>query len=128
MEQGTQNPNGPYPPPGMYYYPPRKPVLPNSIPTLVFGIISLATMALFGWIMGIVALNLGNKALEEAEANPGKYNTASLGMARAGKTMGLIGLILGLVGILVWVLYFVFIFWLVSQAEHSAYDYQYNPY
>jgi hypothetical protein len=125
MENSLNPSQSPYPQYSQVYSPPRKPVLPHSITTLVFGIVSLATMAWFGWIMGIVAMHQGSKALQAAEDEPEKYNETTIRMARAGKNMGVIGLILGLLGILVWILYFVAIFYFISLAEHHTYDYNY---
>jgi hypothetical protein len=105
-----------YPPHPPYSYHLRKPTLPNSVAALVFGIISLATMAWFGWIMAIVALNNARKALQMADEQPGKYNDTTIRMAQAGRTMGTWGLILGLLGIFVWVLYFAFIIYFATMA------------
>jgi hypothetical protein len=97
-------------------------MLPGAIATLVFGIVSLSTMACFGWIMGIIALNHAGKARQAAEESPGKYSDVSLSMSNAGRTMGLLGLIFGLLGILVWVLYFAFIFFVISKAGNFSND------
>jgi hypothetical protein len=113
---------------GSYYsvnFPVKKENLPNSVSALVFGIVSLATMAYFGWIMAIIAMNNAKKALEIAAQNPGRYSDSSLRMANAGRTMGIVGLVLGLLGIVVWILYFIFIFYLVSYTSHHHYNYYY---
>lgn len=110
-----------------YVYPPNYPMrkenLPHSVPALIISIVSLATMAYFGWIMAIIALSNANKALKIAGQYPGRYSDGSLRMANAGRNMGIIGLVLGLLGIIVWILYFVFIFALVSWASHTQYHY-----
>jgi hypothetical protein len=108
---------GNYPP----VYPVKNENAPHAISGLVFGIVSLATMAYFGWIMAIIALNNAKKALSVIEQNPGKYSDVSLRMANAGRTMGIIGLIFGILGILIWILYFVFIFTLITWATPHHY-------
>jgi|WetSurMetagenome_2_1015567.scaffolds.fasta_scaffold598108_2 hypothetical protein len=109
-------------PPAQVNYVVKKETLPNSVTALVMGIVSLATMAYFGWILGIIAMNNAKKALQISEQNPGRYSDISLSMMRAGRTMGLIGIIMGLVGILVWILYFVFIFLIIDFAEHGGHN------
>jgi hypothetical protein len=108
-----------------YAYPHvKKPMLPNALSALIFGIVSLCTMAFFGWIMGIIAINNAKRAIKMAADFPGRYSENSLKMANAGRTMGIIGLIFGLLGIIVWILYFVLIFALVSwTSQHSHYNY-----
>jgi hypothetical protein len=112
--------------PGNYYQtgvPYKKESLPNSVAALVFGIVSLATMAYFGWIMAIIALNNAKKALKISEMNPGRYSEGSLRMANAGRIMGIIGLVMGILGVFVWILYFFLIFALVSPLSHHHYYY-----
>jgi len=95
----------------------RREVAPSAVPSLIFGIISLTTMALFGWIMAIVALNHVRKAKAAMELEPDRYSEASARLVKAGRTMGTLGLIFGLLGILVWIIYIVFIVYLVSQSH-----------
>lgn len=112
------NPGSAYPPQYPLNYVIRKELLPHSVATLVFSIVSLSTMAVFGWIFAIIAMNNAKKALEISEQNPGKYSDVSLSMVKAGKTMSQLGLIFGLLGILIWILYFAFIFFMISQTSH----------
>jgi hypothetical protein len=107
-------------PPAQVNYVVKKETLPNAVIALVMGIVSLSTMAFFGWILGIIAMSNAKKALQISEQNPGRYSDVSLSMMRAGRTMGLIGIIMGFVGILVWILYFAFIFFVISMAEHGG--------
>jgi len=123
-----ENPNTP---PGFapetptYGHPhPKKPMLPGSLAALILGIVSLAGMAFFGWIPAIIGLNKAKEAEEANQMEPGKYCDNSIRMAAAGRKMSMIGLILGLLGILLWVLYFAFIFWVIKESNgHSGYEY-----
>jgi hypothetical protein len=103
----------------------RKENLPNSVSALVFGIVSLATMAYCGWIMAIIALNHAKKAKLIAEQNPGRYSDSSLRMANAGRIMGIIGVVAGIVCTFLWVLYFIFIFTLITSTSHHHMYYSY---
>jgi len=102
---------------------PKKETLPHSLSALIFGIVSLATMACFGWIMAIVALNQASKALLLADQDPGRFSEGSLRMANAGRKMGVIGLVLGILGIFVWILYILFIVFIVTKASHHSCHY-----
>lgn len=104
--------------------PTGKPMLPGSLAALILGISSLAGMAFFGWIPAIIGLVQAGKASAALKLAPDAYSDNSIRMANAGRKMSIAGLILGLLGILVWVLYFSLIFWLVSQTDHySGYEY-----
>jgi hypothetical protein len=107
--------------PHSYSYPPVRPYrrrnAPGSIGALVFGIVSLSTMAFCGWIFAIVALNLAKKAKAAIERKPAFFSLGSERMANAGHIMGIIGLIFGLLGILVWALYIGLIVFLVSRGH-----------
>jgi cytochrome c biogenesis protein CcdA len=100
----------------------RKVVLPHSITALILGIVSLANMALFGWIPAIISMNYAKKALQLAEDEPGKYTDTSIRMAQAGQKMANIGLVLGILGMFVTGLYY---YWIFTQAFHH---HSYSPY
>ena len=108
--------------PPYYTHPPVSPFrrrnAPGSIGALVFGIVSLSTMAFCGWIFAIVALNLAKKAKTAIERKPTFFSLGSERMANAGHIMGIIGLIFGLLGIVVWALYIGLIVYLVSLGHH----------
>jgi len=95
-------------------------VLPYSIAALVVSVLSLSFMSLLGWIPAIIAMNYANKALDLAEQNPDSYTPSSVGMAKAGKKMSAIGLVLGILGMFVTVLYFYLIISL-SMHPHRYY-------
>ena len=80
--------------------------VPGSIGALVFGIISLVLCWYF-WIpivgivfnivcliFAIMAMGKGKKAIAAFEATPGQYKQGSLGIAKVGKILGLVGVIL----------------------------------
>lgn len=85
--------------------------LPNGTASLVLGIVSTVfgllwcywIGSLVAFICGLVAIVLSNggKRLEEKE--PGSYSKTSIGNNNAGKILGIIGLCLGSIGILVFV-------------------------
>jgi len=88
------------------------PPIPGSIISLVFGIISLVICWYF-WIpiagivlciacliLGIVAMSKGKKAINLFNQSPGQYKQGSLSLAKTGKILGLIGLILNAIFII----------------------------
>lgn len=112
----------PEPQPRYRYYEVKKPMLPGSLAALILGISSLAGMSFFGFIPAIIGLSKAREAAEALKQDPDKYSDNSIRMANAGRKMSIAGLILGLLGILVWILYFGLIFWIVSETNH------YEPY
>ena len=82
-------------------------------------------MAVGGWIVAIIALNHARHANEAIALEPDRYSEGSVRMARAGQKMGKMGLIFGLLGILVWALYFTFIFLIIYYANSTSH---YNHY
>ncbi len=97
----TETPSTPSPQPQAAGLPP----IPGSIISLVFGIISLVLCWYF-WapvagiilciaclIFGILAMSKGKKAIALFNESPGKYKQGSLSLAKTGKILGLIGLI-----------------------------------
>jgi hypothetical protein len=91
-------------------------MLPYALPAMIIGIVSLVVFCYMGWIMAIVGLNLWKKAKAEWDANPGKYSLTSFKMANAGRICSTIGIIVGLVAMVYWVVYFIFI---IGIATHS---------
>lgn len=74
----------------------EKTTLPNSVAALILGIVSIVTCFCYGGpglVSGIIALVLANKAIRVHGEDPERYT--GLGNAKAGKIMGLIGVILG---------------------------------
>lgn len=76
-----------------YQQPVMQPATPDvsgkATGSLVCGILSVTCC---GWIMGIIALVLGNQALAVDATN---------GKAKAGKILGIIGIVLGVIGVIV---------------------------
>lgn len=88
--------------------------LPNATASLVLGIISIATSlcyisAIIGVICGIIGLVLGNKDRALYQSTPDLYTKASYGQGNAGRTCSIIGLILGGLWILFWVIVLIFV-------------------
>ncbi len=104
------NPQEQSPIPDYRQYVPRKEMLPGSLATLILGIVSLANMAFLGWIPALIAYSYHKKAMEALENEPGRYSDTSANMARSGKKMAEIGLILGILGMFATGLYYYFIF------------------
>lgn len=104
------------PPTQSYSQPPVQQDLPNATAVLIMGILSLVLCGLIGLILGIIGLNMGNKALALYDQNAGLYTESSFKNAKAGKTCSLIGVILGSVGIVIAIVYFIFVFAVVGAA------------
>lgn len=88
--------------------------LPNSTAALVLGILSIVTCICYGIIglpLGIIAVILGSKAKKIYNENPDVYSGA--GNASAGVITGVIGIILNLI-------YLGFIIWLISAVGWDA--------
>lgn len=72
----------------------NKTTAPNSVVALVLGIASLLFGCFFvGLVCGIVGLIFANKGLAQYNANPNLYN--GKGMLTAGKITSIIGIIIG---------------------------------
>jgi Domain of unknown function (DUF4190) len=69
----------------------------KAIASLVLGIISLF---LFGVIAGVLAIIFGVQARREIEADP---SVGGRGLATAGLTLGIIGVVLWAIIILIWI-------------------------
>ena len=84
--------------------------LTNSTGVLVMGILSIVCFCclaagIIGITLGILALILGNKAINEYQDNPNNYTLKSYKNAKAGRICGIIGLSLGglwIIGILIY--------------------------
>lgn len=86
--------------------------LPNATASLVLGIISIATCFLYGVpgiICGVIAIILFNKDKKLYTSNPGKYQISSYNNAKAGFICGIIGLSLGSLVLLYFILVFAFV-------------------
>lgn len=71
--------------------------LPNATISLVLGILSIITCCCFGplgIIIGGIGLYLANKDEALYQTNPGQY--LNYGNVKAGKTLSIIGIILGI--------------------------------
>ncbi len=84
--------------------------LPNATAVLVMGIISIVSFCclaagILGITLGILAVVMGHKAIQEYYKNPEKFTEVSFKNAKAGKVCGIIGLSLGglwLIGVLIY--------------------------
>lgn len=79
----------------------EKQTLPNSTLILVFGILSIITCwcyGILGIIFGIVALILANKAIALYKTAPENY--LGYGNVKAGKIMAIIGIVLSVIYII----------------------------
>ncbi|MGL2965774.1 CCC motif membrane protein [Flavobacterium sp. XGLA_31] len=88
--------------------------LPNATAVLVLGILSIITFCCYGiigLILGIVALILAKKDLNEYRANPALYT--NYGNLNTGRILAIIGLVLSLI-------YILFIIWLLNYFGMDA--------
>lgn len=88
--------------------------LPNATASLVLGIISIVTSicyvsALIGVICGIIGLVLGNKDRAAYQSAPELFNRASYSQSNAGRTCSIIGVILGGLWLLFWLIVIIFV-------------------
>lgn len=89
---------------------------PNAIAALVLGIASCACGCFCaGLIVGIIGLVMANKGMKDYEANPDLYN--GYAMLKAGKITSIVGIILGILSIIFWIIYFVGIIALSTNPE-----------
>ncbi|MBM6401490.1 DUF4190 domain-containing protein [Phycicoccus sonneratiae] len=72
---------------------------PKGITILVLGILSLVCCS----PLGIAALVMGNNALKEIDAQPGRYSNRQL--VQIGRILGIIGIVFLVISIL-WVVFF----------------------
>ncbi len=78
--------------------------LPNATATLVLGILSIVVC----FICGIIALVISNKDLALYRANPEQYSAASYNNIKAGRVCAIIGLVLQVIGIIIYIAVFAF--------------------
>jgi hypothetical protein len=82
--------------------------LPNAqlvfiigIASIIIGVICVCCYGAFlGWIIGLVGVIMGNKAIKEYKVNPNAYTLQSFKQAKNGKLMSMIGLITSLLYII----------------------------
>lgn len=87
--------------------------LPNATAVLVLGIISIV-ICVFGFITAIIALVLHRKDKAIYLSNPTKY-AASYKNSKAGNICAIIGLSLSVFMIIFYVIYFIFLFAVISN-------------
>jgi hypothetical protein len=90
-----------------------QPPLPNATAVLVLGILSIVVC----FITGIIALVLANKDMALYNANPGAYSPSSLSNIKTGKICAIIGIVLQLVGLIVYIIFMVAIFSTIATNE-----------
>lgn len=94
----------------------EKKMQPNAIAALVLGIVSCACGCFCaGLIVGIIGLVTANKGMRDYEANPDLYNGHA--MLKAGKITSIVGIILGILSIIFWIIYFVGIIALATNPD-----------
>lgn len=82
--------------------------LPNSTATLVLGICSIVFGCFFvGFILGIIGLTISGKSKRLYLQNPNNYN--GYGALNAGRIMSIIGVVLGSIYILYYIIVVVII-------------------
>lgn len=92
----------------------EKQMLPNATLTLVMGILSIVGCCCYGLpgiIFGIVAIILASKATKLYKEEPENY--LGYGNVQAGKIMGIIGVVLG-------VLFAAYMAWFIGQVGWEA--------
>lgn len=94
--------------------------VPNATAALVLGICSLVFCGL-GPILGTIAIVLSATGKKAYEANPSIYKEASFKNLKAGRTCGIIGLIIGSIIWLIYISFFVFAIALAGAAGSSAF-------
>jgi hypothetical protein len=89
------------------------PPIPGAVMSLVFGIISLVLCWYFIFpfvglvlniaclVFAIMAMGKGKKAIQAFEAAPGQYKQGSFSIAKVGKILGLVGVILNAIFLII---------------------------
>ncbi len=81
----------------------QKPNVPNAVAALVLGILSIITSCyIIGLVLGIIGLVLANKGRQAYQETPDAYN--GYGMLNAGRIMSIIGICLGGLWTLYWII------------------------
>lgn len=93
--------------------------VPNATAALVLGICAIVICGL-GPILGTIGLVLSGSGKKAYEANPSLYKEASFKNLKAGRICSLIGLILGS---LFWIVYIIWIVIFVSAVSAAATTY-----
>lgn len=84
--------------------PQNKQQLPNASATLVLGILSIVTGCfILGLVLGIIGLAISSKDKKMYEQNPDAY--AGFGSLNAGRILSIIGIVLGGLIILYWIVW-----------------------
>ncbi len=96
-------------------------ILPNSSAILVMGILSIACICcgpfmLLGFVMGILAIVMGGKAMKLYGQNPELYTMVSYKNTKSGRICGIIGVCLSGV----WLLFAIFVYIFVGVATTCA--------
>jgi hypothetical protein len=81
-------------------------VLPDHPKTQTVFILGI--VGIFVGICAPIAWYMGSQALKEVAANPGQWNPG--GNLKTGKTLGMIFTILYIIGIVAYILFFIFVF------------------
>ena len=98
--------------------PVKKKIVSGAIPAMIWGIISIATLWMFGWVASIVSFNMRRKALSDYEASPEAFNEKSLNILKTAKVTATIGLWVSIGTTLLFILYIVFIIAIVSSRSY----------
>lgn len=92
--------------------------LPNDVPVLVLGIISVA-MCGVGLVTGIIALSLSSKSMAMYKENPEGYLETSYSQLNAGRICAIIGICISSLVVLFYIVYFGFFFTVMAGAAAS---------
>jgi hypothetical protein len=99
----------------------EKETLPNAVATLVLGICSIVFGCLFiGLVLGIVGLAISGSSVKLNAQDPNKYNGYQ--MLNAGRIMSIIGIILGAI----YVLYYIVVVVIIGTAGFSLWNMQHQ--
>ncbi len=104
--------------------PPRQPYLEPHRGTLVlvFGIVGTIFCVIFGilaWIFGILAWIFGNEDLKKMDS--GRMDPSGRNLTNVGRILGIISVCLSILGILVTIIYFVFLAGLIVGALQNGF-------
>ncbi|MDR0273093.1 MAG: DUF4190 domain-containing protein [Clostridiales bacterium] len=90
----------------------------KAVASLVLGILSIVFCQAcgLGTIMAIIGLILGRNYLIEVDGNDG--------IAKAGKITSIVGLVLGILAIIFWIVYFLFFIYLGTEGYFQEGFYQ----
>lgn len=88
--------------------------VPNEMPVMIMGILSLVFCGVVGLILSIIALVMHKKDKELYDSDPQSYG-ASFKNSNIGRICALIGLILSCISFLFLIMYFIFIFTMLGD-------------